>query len=378
MATKMRIAYVGCGYVADFYIQSLSNHRELELTGVYDRSEERCRRFSSHYGVRAYRSYAELLDDANVELVVNLTNPRSHFEISKLALEHGKHVYSEKPLSKCLVEATELVRLAERKGLMLASAPCNVLSETAQTVWKVLRDGLIGKPRLAYAQLDDDAIFHDYKGWVTESGAPWPFEDEFETGCTLEHVGYYLGWLTAFFGPGTHVSSFGRVLSPEKGSSGKCQTPDFTVGNVEFESGMVARITCSLYAPRDHSLKIFGDEGVLSVEESWDYGAEVFVENRKPKRWRERHPKRALRLGMSRPKIPLVRDPKFACYKYGHRMDMSRGIAELAQALLEKREPRLSAQWSLHVNELALAISNGHQGAVQSTFKPMQPMAWAL
>ena len=59
-------------------------------------------------------------------------------------------------------------------------------------------------------------------------------------------------------------------------------------------------------------------------------------------------------------------------------MDMSRGIAELAQALLEKRAPRLSARWSLHVNELALAISNGHHGAVQSTFEPMQPMAWAL
>jgi hypothetical protein len=58
-------------------------------------------------------------------------------------------------------------------------------------------------------------------------------------------------------------------------------------------------------------------------------------------------------------------------------MDVSRGIAELAQAVMEKREPRLSARWSLHVNELALAISNGYQGAVQSTFEPMQPMSWA-
>jgi predicted dehydrogenase len=363
--------------VADYYIQSLPNHRELELAGVCDRDEERCRRFSSHYGVRAYGSYDELLDDTNVDLVVNLTNPRSHFEISKMALERGKHVYSEKPLSKCLIEATELVALAEKKGLLLASAPCNVLSETAQTAWKALRDGRIGRARLAYAQLDDSVVLGDYKAWVTESGAQWPFEDEFETGCTLEHVGYYLGWLTAFFGPAIYVASFGRVLAPEKGSDGRCMTPDFTVGNIEFESGMVARITCSFYPPRDHSLKIFGDKGVLTVDECWNYGAKVFVENRPPRLWREKHPRRAIMLGIDRPKISLLRKSKFAYYNKGHRMDVSRGIAELAQALLDKREPRLSARWSLHVNELALAISNGYQGTVQTTFKPMQPMSWA-
>ncbi|HEY2470230.1 MAG TPA: Gfo/Idh/MocA family oxidoreductase, partial [Terracidiphilus sp.] len=71
----MRIAFVGCGYVADFYIQSLSNHRELELVGVYDREEERRMRFSAHYRARAYGALEELLSDPEVELVVNLTNP---------------------------------------------------------------------------------------------------------------------------------------------------------------------------------------------------------------------------------------------------------------------------------------------------------------
>jgi predicted dehydrogenase len=52
----MRIAFVGCGYVGDFYIQSLPNHRELELVGVYDRDEERCMRFSAHYATRTWSS----------------------------------------------------------------------------------------------------------------------------------------------------------------------------------------------------------------------------------------------------------------------------------------------------------------------------------
>lgn len=374
----MRIAFVGCGYVADFYIQSLSNHRELELVGVYDRKEERRMRFSAHYRVRAYGAFEELLSDPKVELVVNLTNPRSHYEISKASLERGKHVYSEKPLSMHMEQARELVEIAEKNRLLLASAPCNVLSETAQTVWKVLRDGQIGRARLAYAQMDDGLMSRNHEEWYSESGAQWPFDDEFETGCTLEHVGYYLGWLTAFFGPGLRVWSFGVVLDHAKHSSGDCATPDYTVGNIEFASGLVARITCGLYAPRDHSLKIFGDDGVLSVDECWDYHAQVFVENRKPKMWREKHPKRARILGLGRPNIPLVREPKFVYCRNGSRTDWCRGIAEQAEAVAEKRESRLSVRWSLHINELALAISNGHNGPIQSTFEPMKPMAWGL
>ena len=110
----MRIAFVGCGYVADFYIQSLSNHRELELVGVYDRDEERRMRFSAHYGARTYGALEELLSDPEVELVVNLTNPRSHYEISKASLERGKHVYSEKPLSMQIEQQENWSRLPKK------------------------------------------------------------------------------------------------------------------------------------------------------------------------------------------------------------------------------------------------------------------------
>jgi predicted dehydrogenase len=373
----MRIAFIGCGYVADFYVHSLSNHPELELTGVYDRNEDRLRRFAQHFKVHAYGSFEELLSDPKVELVVNLTNPRSHYEISKSVLERGKHVYSEKPLAMRVEEARELTELAEKRQLLLACAPCNVLSETAQTMWKTLREGQIGRARLVFAELHEGLITDEYKEWRSESGTQWPADDEFETGCTLEHVGYYLGWLTSFFGPAIHVASFGRVLNRDKGASGQCATPDYTVGNIEFASGVVARISCSLYAPKEHLLRIIGDDGVLWVEECWDYGAPVYIEGREPKLWREKHPKRASMLGLSRPKIPLVREPKEIEHRFGHRMEWCRGIAELAAAVDEKRKPRMSARWSLHVSELALAISNGYSGPVESTFEPMEPMAWA-
>jgi predicted dehydrogenase len=374
----MRFAIVGCGFVAEFYAKTLPNHQNLEMVGVFDNDAERSHGFAKRYGVRCYSSLEEVLSDPTVQLVANLTNPRSHYAITKAALEAGKHVYTEKPLGISVREAEELVELAEERGLLLSGAPCNVLSESAQTLWKALREGRIGTPRIAYAELDDEIGFQNYRALVNEAGTHWPFQDEFETGCTLEHAGYYLGWLTTFFGPAKRIVSFGDVLFPDKGGLTGCRTPDFTVGCIEFVSGAVARITCTIHTKQDHSLRIFGDDGVLSVPESWDYGSPVYLDRRVPKTWPERHRRRAKYLGLSRPSVPLVRPSNFICYRSAHRMDFCRGMAELADAAAENRQPRLSARWLLHMTELALAISDGECKEIRTTFEPVAPMPWAV
>src|SRR6266850_1372810 len=169
----MRLAIVGCGYVADYYLATLVNYPELELKGVHDRDSARAERFALHHGAKRYGTLAELLADREVDLVANLTNPRSHFEVSSAALLAGKHVYSEKPLATSLPEAERLVEMAESKSLLIGSAPCTVLGETAQTLWKALREKRIGTPRLAYAEMDDGPTpLQDHATWVSASGAP--------------------------------------------------------------------------------------------------------------------------------------------------------------------------------------------------------------
>lgn len=375
----MRCAIVGCGYVADFYFRTLQNHTNLELIGVFDRNLERCSRFANFYNVYAYDSLQAVLNDRNVELIVNLTNPQSHYCVTKAALSSGKHVYTEKPLALSLQEAEELVDLAKKSGLTLSGAPCNLLSETAQTLWKALREGRIGTPRLVYAELDDGIVFLDYEKWVSASGAPWPFKNEFETGCTLEHAGYYIGWLVAFFGPAKRIISSTSTLLETKGSIVGSGAPDFVVGCIEFASGPVARFTSGIYATRDRSLRIFGDEGILSTSDCWDYGAPVYLERRIPVSWRERHPRRAMLLGMKRPALQLVRPITFTYPDGANKMDFCRGIAELADAVLENREPRLSARWMLHVNEITLKMCNGDGSArkLETVFQPIAPMPWA-
>ncbi len=375
----MRFGIVGCGYVADFYAKTLPNHPNLQLAGVFDTDADRSSAFAKRYGVHRYSSLEELLRGDTVALVANLTNPGSHYEVTKAALKAGKHVYTEKPIAMCFSDSEELVELADERGLLLSGAPCNVLGESAQTVWKALRTGVIGTPRRAYAELDDEVVLVDYRNWANEEGTLWPYQDEFETGCTLEHAGYSLSWLTTFFGPAKRVVSFSTIVFPDKGDAPVSSTPDFAVGCIEFASGVVARLTCSIHTNRDHSLRVFGDEGVLTVKETWDYGSPVYLDRRVPASWRERHPTRARLLGMARPTVPLVRPSNFICYKDSHKMDFCRGLAELADAVAEKRQPRLSSRWLLHMTELALAISEGHgERELKTTFDPVAPMSWAV
>ncbi|MEU0899348.1 Gfo/Idh/MocA family protein [Streptomyces massasporeus] len=379
MTRNIGIAFVGCGYVADFYMATLPNYPYLQLRGVYDISSERVEKFSSHYDLHAYTSIDDLLSDEGVEIVVNLTNPRSHYQVSLRALEAGKHVYSEKPFAEGLMEARELVELAEQRGLIISSAPCSLLGETAQTLWRMLREDAVGRPLLVYAELDDGAVHHmPYKNWMSASGAPWPYIDEFQVGPTLEHAGYYLTWLTAFFGPAAEVVSFSGLLQPDRlgdHQSGSLAA-DFTSACITFHSGVVARLTCGTVAPENHTLQIVGDEGVLATTECWDYGSEVTIRKRVTGTESAHH-------YLTSPQVvPLVRtaDYRFR-YRDTHDMDFARGIADVGEAIRDGGSPLLSARHALHVLEVVLAISEPSENGrtlINSKFDDLEPAPWSL
>lgn len=383
----MRVGFVGCGMAADIYIPSLRKYPQLELAAVHDRDQKRASHVGAYYSVRTCPTLEALLADPSIEIIVNLTNPDSHFAVTKACLEAGKHVYSEKPLALVFSQAQELVESANAKGLYLSAAPCGLLGETAQTLWRALRNGEIGRVRVVYAELDDGPVhLQEPHLFRTASGAPFPYRDEFEVGCTLEHAAYYLTWFTAFFGPAMTVTSFSACLWPDKQvtaeESVNVATPDFSVGCITFRSGVVVRLTCSILAPYNHRMQIVGDRGVLTVNECWNYSAPVHLD-KYSRRWfqaRSSTNARAFPLlewvrSGSREYPPLKKVSRKKRYRQ-HRQDFARGIADLAQATVEGCPPRLPADYCLHVNELVLAIQNGSPTPYQvtSTFKPLEPM----
>jgi len=381
----MRFGILGCGYVSDSYLLTRNNHPEISLVGCHDLDLERSGKFSALAGIKNFPSVPEMLADSQLEAVINLTNPRSHFEITQSCLRAGKHVYSEKPLGISVAEAQELLVIAKQAGLVLATAPCSALSPSAQTLEKAIRDGVVGKVRLVYANFDDGMIapFMQPWNWKNSLGVPWPAKDEFEVGCTFEHAGYFLSWLCSFFGSAHSVNSYAGCLIPDKGIRVDGMAPDFTSGVIEFETGVVARVTCGLVAPLDKSMTIVGDKGILFVRNLRDDLGEVWHIPRDLRgsyaRLRSLLEKTRHALGVIFPKellewlkydgrrrIPLIGkcnpvpgDPEHK------RADFLRGPAELAASVREKRPCCLPAELGVHMVEIIHALQFPEAGGMK-------------
>ena len=264
----MRVAMLGCGYVANMYRLTLPAHRNLELAGVFDIERSRAENMGRLTGAQVYPSFEALLADNTVPLVLNLTNPHAHYETTRALLEAKKHVWTEKPLAMEFRQASDLVELAEARGLALASAPTTLLNPVAQTVWRRLSAGDIGPVRLVYAEMDDGMVARAPTAkWINEAGIAWPAIDEFQVGCTIEHSGYVLSWLCAFFGPAEAVTAHAEVLMPNNFPASSCTQQLISQWPAYFCSGVVARMTNGIYAAHDHRLRFFGDDGLLEVED---------------------------------------------------------------------------------------------------------------
>ena len=384
MAGPLGVALIGCGYIADSYRACLPAHADaLRLTGVFDRDPERLQAYVSCWGDRAYASVEDVLADPAVAIVINATDPENHGTITRAALKTGKHVYSEKPLAMTRSESCELRDLAASRGLRLAAAPCNILGESAQTLIAAVLAGKIGAPRLVYAEIDDGMIHKaDYRNWLSRSGRAWPARGEFEVGCTYEHAGYALTVLCAMFGPVLRVTSFAALLIAEKETDPPLPhpAPDFSVGLLEFDGGVVARLTNSVVAPCDHRMRVIGDEGSLEVKEIWDYACPVKfrpVSQGRVARYVER---KFDGVGLART-VPMARKPTFIRKAGGPSMDFPRGVVELATAINEDRPCRLDADFAVHIAEVTEMLQYPERfdrpANVQSQFSPVARMDWA-
>ena len=403
------IAFVGCGYVFDHYMTTRGAHPELVVAGVFDIDRARAEVVARHYGLRLYDSYEALLADPAVQMVVNLTSIEAHEGVTRAALDAGKHVYCEKPLTTDLAQAKALFDLAAAQGLTLAAAPCNFLSDSVQTMWKAVRDGAIGTPRLVYAEFDDNPIYlMKPEGWRSRTGAPWPYIHEYESGCTFEHLGYHLVWLAAMFGPARSVTAFSKVVIPHKTDAPlhPATTPDFSVACIDYASGVTARVTCSIAAPADHRMRVIGTEGEVATDTYRHYQSPVTLErfsqlslNARKARSVRTWPWLGRWFGVGGRTLPMVRHAKsFATMRdtlpvrpsLPRRVinslkrrevgaqDKLLGVAATARSLRDGTPCPIPADFILHVTELTLLVQgagpDGGATPLTTSFVPLSPI----
>src|SRR5690349_19202436 len=159
MPKILNIAVIGCGNIAKPYLTTLQPHKDkVNVRGVADIERSRAEAIARDFETKAYASPDDVLRDAEVDAIVNLTIHHAHYDVTRRFLEAGKHVYSEKPLAMTYAQAAELCDIADRKGVWLCGAPMTFMGDMQQAAIRALRDGRAGKVKLVYADMNHGRI----------------------------------------------------------------------------------------------------------------------------------------------------------------------------------------------------------------------------
>jgi predicted dehydrogenase len=170
--TPMRVGLVGCGNISDIYLQNGRRFRDIVFTACADINAEAAKRQAERYAIHG-RSVNDLLKSDDVDIVLNLTIPEAHAQVSLQAIDAGKHVYSEKPLSTAVADGVALVAAAQARELRLGAAPDTVLGAGVQEARALLDAGSIGKPLTGLAAVMSHGMehWHPNPGFFFRAGA---------------------------------------------------------------------------------------------------------------------------------------------------------------------------------------------------------------
>ena len=141
---KMGIGLIGCGNISTAYLQLATQFSSLEMRAVADLDMAIAKTQAEKFNLRAL-SVPDLLASSDIDIVVNLTIPAAHFEVTKQILQAGKHAFSEKPFVLSLEEGEALRKLADETGLRIGSAPDTFLGGAHQLARSLIDQGAIGE-----------------------------------------------------------------------------------------------------------------------------------------------------------------------------------------------------------------------------------------
>jgi len=280
---KMKIGVIGCGAISEIYLKNMTNHFSiLEVKGCSDLIEERSKKHSQEFGVLQMTN-DEIYQDPEIEIVLNITSPKSHYEISKAALLAGKHVYSEKMMAVEWDEGMELAAIAKEKGLRLGFAPDTFLGGGGQTARKLVDSGMIGEPLYASA-----LVVRGYQPQWEVNTDPMPFIVGAGGGIPFDMGGYYLHAMIQILGSIKKVTGFGKnnqaegvflnPRNPKYKEPAVVETPTILTGTLEFENGTYGSITTIADGFGEKTrLEIIGTEGILRCHDPNLFGKPIYL-----------------------------------------------------------------------------------------------------
>ncbi|GMA23517.1 oxidoreductase [Luteimicrobium album] len=260
------VGLIGAGNISDEYLTGLRAALDVRVLGIADLDTGRAAAQAERHGVPFSGGVTELLSRADIELVVNLTIPAVHAEVSLQALGAGKHVWTEKPLALDRAAARRVLEAARDRSLLVGNAPDTVLGEGIQTSQALLDAGRIGAPQtlLTLMQGPGPDGWHPRPQFLFEPGA----------GPLFDIGPYYVTTMVQLLGPVVSVQALGhrardeRVIGsgPDAGTTFPVRVDTHLSVLTTFASGVVGTSIYSFDSPQRRQLfELTGDSGALRV-----------------------------------------------------------------------------------------------------------------
>ena len=272
----MNIGIIGCGNISAAYLRLGPLFKGVDIVAVADMNMDAAKARAAEFGVDA-RTVDALLASDDIEVIINLTIPAAHFEVTCKILEAGKHAYSEKPLVLTLEEGKKMQSLADAKGLRVGSAPDTFLGGAHQQARDIIDNGGIGRVIAGTAHV---------MGRGMESWHPNP--DFFflpGAGPVLDIGPYYVTNLIQLLGPVKRVAALTtsawderKITSePRAGEMIPVKTPTNIHALLDFEQGATITLSTSWdITAHDHqNMELYGTEGTLYVPDPNFFGGQL-------------------------------------------------------------------------------------------------------
>lgn len=360
----LKAGMVGVGCISGIYLKNFTEvFRDVKLVAVCDLIRSRAEEAQAKYNVpKLYDTMEELFADDEIDIVINLTRPYQHYDVSKAALLAGKHVYSEKPLGASLEEGEELVALAKEKGLVIGGAPDTFMGAGIQTCRQLLDSGKLGEViggRFVMASHGVETWHPDPDFYYQRGGGPL-----FDMGpYYITAMINLLGGIRSVYGY-TQTAYPTRLITsePHNGEIITVNTPTHIEGILHLDSGISVSLLTSfdVYQTKQYKIEIYTTKGTLYVPDPNTFGA--------------KDGKVIFRDGATKTDLeyPLAFD-----YSENSRC---LGLDDMAKAIESGRNGRTTSKQTLHVLEAMSGIMNSAESGVPYVMKthfereaPMDP-----
>jgi predicted dehydrogenase len=359
--TAVGVGIVGAGVISDTYLENLGSFPDVEVVAVGDIIPEKAVAQAAKHGVARSGGPEVVYDDPDVQLVVNLTIPAAHVGVSTLAIDAGKHVWSEKPLGLDRGQVAALLERAAAKGVRVGSAPDTLLGPGFQSAKRAIQSGVIGEPMFAVTafQTQGPDLWHPNPAFLFAQGA----------GPLLDIGPYYAGALISLLGPVDRVAAVGRKKSEERvvrtgtdaGATFPVEVPSTIQVVAAFEGGTQSQSLFSFDSAleRHGVLEIHGTEGsIVLPDPNMFTGRTAYVK-----------PLGVLRDGMS------FDQQWIEVEETGTVTGRGLGSLDMVRAIAEGRPHIASGELGLHIVDVLLSAqesaASGSFVAVESTVGPV-------